>query len=654
MISARAAGVLRGAGIVLATLLAYAPALGGGFVWDDDHHLLKNPVLRENGLFRVWFTGATSNYWPVTWTSYWIEHQLFGLDPRGYHVVNVLLHAGSALLTWRVLLRLGVAGAWPAALVFALHPMNVESAAWIAQRKNVLSLFFFLVALLLFLRDERRRSFAAYASAVLAFVASMLAKGAGATLPVILLLLAWRRGTVTRRDLLRAAPFFAVALALSGVEVAFQYGRVLGPGDVPDASLWERLARAGWCVWFYLWKLVLPLNLSFVYPRWEVDATRALAWIPNLALLGLLVALWSRRGDWGRPALVALLYFVITLAPVLGFLDFFYLRYSLVGDHYAYLAILGPIAWAVCAATLGVRRLAPGGRRIAAAACGALVALLGALTWQSSGRFADSTTLWRDTLARNPGAWLAHVNLGVELRSQGRVAEAIEHHREAVRLAPDAKRRYILAVSLLRGGQTEEALEQLRLAVASAPRRYRARSALAALLARRGEREEALEQLEALAEIAPRRSDVHERLALAYQLVGRDAEAEASYRRALELDPTSTGALTRIARLLSACPGSIRSDRDASTFAERAAALRGGDDPDARSLVAAAYAAEGRFDEAIAAARRALELVDAEAQPALAEQIRGQLDAFSAGRAWCPAHRDRRVSSGAHDLPPSP
>ena len=333
------------AAILVASFAVYAPALDGDFVFDDDIHVIENPVLEEGGLRRMWLTPPENfNYWPITWTSYWIEHRLWGLDPFGYHLVNVLIHAAGACLIWAVLRRLGVPYPWLVALVFALHPVNVASVAWISQRRNVLSLFFFALSLLLYLRFEQRRAAGSYLLALASYLAAMLSKGAAAPLPAVLLLCAWwRQGSLRRRDLRAVAPFFLVAALMSLIEISSQ-SLVTGSDVVREDDLAARTAGAGRVVWFYLSKAVLPLDLAFFYPRWQIDAADPLAWAPLLAFAALLAAAWLRRGSWGRPVLFALLYFVLMLSPVLGFFNIYFMRFSYVADHYQYLALVGIVA----------------------------------------------------------------------------------------------------------------------------------------------------------------------------------------------------------------------------------------------------------------------------------------------------------------------
>jgi hypothetical protein len=333
--------------IVIAVMayVVYAPSLSGGFLWDDDTLITHNPLITApDGLIRIWFTSEAVDYWPVTNSSFWIEWRLWGMNPIGYHVTNLVLHVGNAILFWAILRHLRIPGALLAAAIFTVHPINIESVAWIAQRKNTLSQCFFLLSVLWFLKDEsgsagRRRGW--YALSLAGFVLAMLSKGSAASLPLVLLLIVWwTRNRITARDVLRAVPFFVVAAALTLVNLWF---RTHGDAEVfRQATLAERIAGAGAIVWFYVFKAVWPIHLAFVYPLWRIDSDDIRWWLPLAAALVLTaLLLWYRGKPWGRAGLFAWLYYGVALLPVLGFADTPFMRYSLVADHYQYTAILG-------------------------------------------------------------------------------------------------------------------------------------------------------------------------------------------------------------------------------------------------------------------------------------------------------------------------
>jgi hypothetical protein len=325
--------------------LVYMPAIRAGFVWDDDSTLTDNIVLKPNGLAASWFTTAQPNYWPMTWTSFWLENKLWKLNPTGYHITNILIHALCAWLIWRILIRLNICAGLPIALLFAVHPVNVESVAWIAQRKTVLSMLFFLIALLSYLKFDEGRPRRLYWLSVGFFVLAVLSKGSVVALPVVILMCVWwRRDKIQRLDVIRSLPFFVVAGAMSVVEIWFQYHQAIGAEVVRGDRLLARIAGAGMAVGFYVYKAVLPIHLSFIYPRWQINPAQWFFWIPDLALLFIFGLSWRYRRSWGKSVLFALGYYVVMLMPVLGFFNIYFMRYSLVADHYQYVAIVGIVA----------------------------------------------------------------------------------------------------------------------------------------------------------------------------------------------------------------------------------------------------------------------------------------------------------------------
>ncbi|MDM7913692.1 MAG: O-GlcNAc transferase, partial [Candidatus Eisenbacteria bacterium] len=356
--------------IVAGTLLAYAPAMRAGFLWDDDDHVTENVALRSlGGLARIWLEpGATPQYYPLVHTSFWIEYHLWGTSPLGYHLVNVLLHVTVALLFGLALSRLSVPGAWWAAAFFALHPVHVETVAWITERKNLLSALFYLLALLAWLRGHpigenkplagggTASSSAHPGSWILAFVfflASLLTKTVTASFPVAILLLHWwKEGRIGRRLLASLAPFFVAGFLLGLQTVSIERRIVGAQGEEWNLSPLARTAIAGRALWFYLAKLIAPVRLSFIYPRWDVESLRWIATLAPLAFAATIAALWFLRRRIGRGPLVACLFFAGTLFPALGFFDVYPFRYSFVADHFQYHASLGAIAFAAAALTL--------------------------------------------------------------------------------------------------------------------------------------------------------------------------------------------------------------------------------------------------------------------------------------------------------------
>ncbi len=366
--------------IVLAVLIAYLPAINGGFVLDDNGLLTENQFINSSdGLYRFWCTTGAMDYWPATNTTLWIEWRLWGMSPAGYHVTNLVLHVAEALLVWLVLSKLSIPGAFLAALIFAVHPVNVETAAWISQRKNLMAMLFFLLSILWYLKyiehpsaDHLFRGSPAFSSLIphpssliphlfsslifhpssfyfvywlslAAFVLAMLSKGSVVVFPVLLVGIIWWLRPLTRWDLVRTLPFFAVAAVLAIVNMWFQtHGTEI---TYRTAGFAERLLGAAGVVWFYLYKALLPIDMAFIYPQWNIEARKFVWWLPlgGLGRYSSAVALQKKL----EPAYVVCLgIFLRGLVPVMGFIDVGFMQYSLVADHYQHIAIIGLIALA--------------------------------------------------------------------------------------------------------------------------------------------------------------------------------------------------------------------------------------------------------------------------------------------------------------------
>ncbi len=553
--------------LAAATLAAYSPALRGTPLWDDDGHLTKVELASADGLRRIWLEpGATQQYYPLVHSAFWLMNRAWGDWTPGYHVVNVLLHALSALLLAVVMRRLQLPGAVLAACLFALHPVQAESVAWITELKNTLSTPLYLGAMLAWLRYDARPTRGGWLTAFVLFAAALASKTVTATLPISLLILTWwQRGRLSWRDVRPLLPFVVFGI-VAGLTTAWVERHFIGAvGSDFDLTWLERVLLAGRAVWFYALTLALPVNLAFVYPRWTIDQAVWWQYAFPVALAVVAVVLWRVRG-WSRAPLAALLLYVVALAPALGFVDVFPFRYSYVADHFQYLASL---------ALLGASAAAFASLRIYATSAGRAVSIvlilaLGILTWRESRQYTDSETLYRTTIARNPGAWMAHHNLA-ELILRGPdsdIERAVEYVQESLRLKPD---------------------------------HAEARNTLGYAMQRLGRLDEARRQYEEARRLHPGLASPHNNLGVLAYLQGRPEEAAAHYRDALERDGRDPEALRNLALALI----DLGRPAEARPFIERAAAIRP-DDPRVLNTLGALALAEGRPDTALSLYERAI------------------------------------------------
>ena len=384
--------------------------LWGGFVWDDYVCITVASVRDVSGLWQIWFSPSAlegeSHYWPLVYTTFWLEHKLWGFDPTGYHIVNVLLHLANTLLVWHLLRRLAVPGAWMVAAVFAVHPLHVESVAWIIERKDVLSGLFYLAAALAWMRFVEQPSSRRYACSLVLYAAAMLSKSIAITLPVALLILHWwKRGRVTSTDLLRLVPFFVVGLVITVGDLSFYWSETATSFDY---SFTERALIAARALWFYAGKLLWPADLAVIYPLWDIRVADSLAWGPLVAAVALVVVLWHFRRQLGRGPLAGALFFAVTLSPTLGFVDYTYMQYAFVADRFQYLAGIGVIAIVISAVTYGVRHLSGLQQKGALGIAAVALVVLGMLTWRQASIYRDDETFHRHIIALNPLARTRH------------------------------------------------------------------------------------------------------------------------------------------------------------------------------------------------------------------------------------------------------
>jgi len=605
--------------LVLTTLLAYRPVWHGTPLMDDGAYLITKPELRSvSGLVRIWVEPQTApqehlrQYHPLVNTVFWVGNKLWGDAMLGYHLVNIFLHSVSALLLWKILRRLDVAGAWLAAAVFALHPVQVDSVAWLAELKNTLSGVFFFGCILAYLRFDRTRTRGAYALALLLFCLGLLAKAIVAMAVVALpILFWWKRGRFQwKRDLQPLIPFVFLA-TVSGFATAWMERKFSGAeGEAFAFSFVERVLIAGRAFWFYLTKSLWPSDLLFVYPRWDVNSQTWWQWLFPFAAVCLFATAWVLRKRW-RWLFAGLLIFGAILLPMLGFFNVTFFRLSFVSDHFQYLAILGII---VPLSAGGATLLARLGAALRVAGYALVFALLGTLTVLTSRHsvmYRDNDTCSRMVLEKNPDHWMSQIKRASALLQRGDLDGALASWEMALQKSPQS-----LAIRREISRNIGDALSKM------------------------GKIDEAIAQFEKCLSMAPDFAEAHHDLANALRRKGRYRDAIAHYESALRIDPRSVLTMNNLGWLLATCSDpSARNGARAVEVAARAELLAGGEDPLILHTLAAAYAENGQFPQAVETAQRALQLAEHQKKGILLRALPNEITLY---RAELPYHEPSR------------
>lgn len=593
--------------LVAAVVLAYRGVWHLGFIWDDDIYLTRNRCIVGPLHFTDIWTSMHARICPLVISCFWLQFQFWGLNALPYHLVNVGIHAASAVVLWRTLQVLGVRGAWLGAALWAIHPVQVESVAWISELKNTQSGLFFVLCVYVYAQWEKaggvsRRQ---YMLAVLFAALAMASKSSTVVLPPVLLLCSWwLTGTVPFKRWLAIIPFGLLALATVALSVWSQ--NLEGANDAEWArSGPERLITAGRVMWFYLGKLAWPQPLMFIYPRWNVNPASALEWLPVVACvvvaLGLLLLV---RRVWARAAVFAGGVFVIALLPVAGLVDHYFLRYSFVGDHFVYLASMGPLALVAAGITTLANRLGSKSWDAISLVCGAVVVLLGFVSAAHVPIFKDDITLWSDSLERNPGAWIAANNLGTAYLSIGRPDLARQHYEQVLR--KDGKNALAagnMGVAIMNSSSAKDAESFYQNAIKTFPQEGSIFNNLGLAQASQGRYKDAIVSYRQAIAVSPKNGEAHLNLANALLSTGQFAEAVQHYRESIKfLSPTSATYHSLATALLSA------GDADAALeYYQKVLAL----EPNSVVLhynLGNALAQAGRTKEAVEAYERVLRL----------------------------------------------
>jgi tetratricopeptide (TPR) repeat protein len=540
--------ILRAAVIVAAAFLIFWPVLEGGWLWDDSLYLTQNPLLREPGrLWKAWFApGSFIEYYPLEQTLQWLQWKIFDGRTFGYHVTNVVLHTASAFLLWRLLARLSLRWAWLGGLLFVLHPMNVDSVANISEFKNTLSLPPFLLAATAWIDFEKTGRRRDYLRTLGWFLLAMLGKISVALFPFVMLLyLWWKRAAVRRKDLAAVAPFAAVSLVLSLVSISagahFEHLHPWHPAWPAAPGFLSRTALVGWIFADYFGQALFPIAPLLVHSQWAVPSPTPVDFLPWLTGAALFYFFWRERRRWGRHALLGVGFFVINLLPFSGIILTPYMSFTWTMDHLLYLPMIGLIGLAVAMLEQICARLSRLARRVVLAAVTIGLLALATESQNYAAEWTDGPTLWNYLVAQNPGAWIAHYNLGNQLRAAGRPDEAIAQYRETLRLNPgyDWAHNNLGIILVARPGGLSDAIAEYEAALRIRPDFPEAHLNLAnALLQIPDRRPQALAEYQTALREEPDFVLAHYDLGIALSnLPGRAADARAEFERALRIDP---------------------------------------------------------------------------------------------------------------------
>ena len=560
--------LLHAAIIVLAGLWIYSPAYHGDWLWDDDQLLTANPVVQSGslqGLGKLWFNPDGADFFPLSYTALWAQWPFFKNTPTGYHVTTIVLHVIGSLLLWALLHRMRVPGAWLSGLIFAIHPVAVESVAWVSETKNTLSLPLFLLSCLCWVvQDEERegpRRTWFYVLSMAFFLLAMLAKTSMVGLPVLLLLHAWwKRGTVTLQDVIRAAPFFLISIVLGIITIQYQHGRAIGAEKILVGGVASRIATAGMAILFYLAEIVWPVNLLPIYPRWEVDPPKSWQFLAWPVIAAAAAWIWANRGTadrpgWGRNVLFGLGFFLLMVLPVLGFVTISYMRITWVADHFNYLPMIGVIALIGAAATRWYERSTASAQPLIIAGGAVALAACALLSFRYANAWASEDALWTHTLKTNHDAWQAHNRLGAKKFSRGDIEGGYYHFTQSTRLRPDLGETHNnLGSSLSAKGRLDEAIKEFTEACRLTPHVPAMRVNLANALFQAGRFAAASDAFQFLLEKEPNNAALINNYAVTLYRQGNKDEAVRQFRRALEINPTMKDAREGLAVALGEQP----------------------------------------------------------------------------------------------------
>lgn len=492
--------------------------LGAGFLWDDDLYIYGNRLIRRlGGIADIWFSTRPVDYYPLSNSLLWLEWRLWGGNPAGYHLVNLILHAATAVAVYRLLALLRVPGAWLAAVLFAVHPVNVAAVGWAAQTKTLLAAFLAALALAFWTRAMKGgdRTGRAGAWTAVLYVAALLSKTSVVGLPAVMLLVMWWRNRKVSGGAARLVlACLAVGIALGLLTMWFQYHRAIPPQLQGGAPPLQRVVSAIRAFWFYVGKILVPVRLSWMYEPWE-DLPHWLLLSQSGALILVVVVGWAWRSrSVGRGLIAGWLSFGALMFPVLGLFDIGYLLYAPVADHWAYAGAAALLAMEAAAMALIFRRVTGWIRQIWCVVLAVLVVVLASQAHARARLFRNEEMLWTDAVRKSPRAWFAWLSLGNAALAKGDIQQATSYFHVVRSLKPDWPALWVnLGIALARSGDMEGAEDAFREALRLDGREAHAHYNLALLCRSQGRDREAARHLEDTLRLLPYEANALQALA---------------------------------------------------------------------------------------------------------------------------------------------
>jgi tetratricopeptide (TPR) repeat protein len=533
-------------------LFTYWPIFSATWVWDDTIEILTNSEIHKSfeSLVSIWINPQGLDYFPLKTTLQWFEWHIWGANPLGYHLMSLGLHLFSSFIIWRIFKKLGFSLSWLGAILFLVHPLAVQSVAWVSELKNTLSLPFLLLSFDTFIDYEnfcfsnKINSKRLFLLSLGYFILAMLAKSSVVMLPLILLLYIWcKRNSISKKDFISLSPFFLVSLILGIVTIFFQHTRAIAGESFEIGSFFERCYSSILIIGFYLKLFFFPLYLTPIYPRWSVDNLQVAIVLGWLSLLTLLIYLFRNNSVTSNKLLLGLGWFIINLIPVLGIIPMSFLKYAQVSDHFTYISIIGSIALITLFFSTLHDWVKNKKRYLSYAIILAKISMLIFLAYVSNSHakdFQDDLSFYTKIITDNPSCWMAHDNLGNIYNDNKLYPEAIAEYNEVLKLNPHyAKAHFNLGLALVDFGNIPEGISHYKEAITLHPEVAEFHNNLGIALSLLGKSEEAILEFKNTLKLNSKYSDAELNWGLVLARDKRIPEAIEHLKESIKLNPKS-------------------------------------------------------------------------------------------------------------------